>query len=97
MMLPGTTLTRHVMYHVTVAAPQSGLVAASRRETVTRRVKDNSCFYDRETIIMPEVEIIFSPEQGPLGSFRLMELPPDLCKLIESSVDELKCVPTRLL
>ncbi|KAH9083683.1 hypothetical protein EDB83DRAFT_2330521 [Lactarius deliciosus] len=30
---------------------------------------------------MPEVEIMFSPERGPLGSFRLMELPPDLCKL----------------
>ncbi len=43
-MLPGTTLTRHVMYHVTVAAPQSGLVAASRRETVTRRVKDKFLF-----------------------------------------------------
>ncbi|KAI9461279.1 sister chromatid cohesion protein Dcc1 [Lactarius psammicola] len=39
---------------------------------------------------MPEVEIIFSPEQGPLGSFRLMELPQDLCKLIESSTGELK-------
>ncbi|KAI9442354.1 sister chromatid cohesion protein Dcc1 [Lactarius indigo] len=39
---------------------------------------------------MPEVEIRFSPEQGPLGSFRLMELPPDLCKLIESSTGELK-------
>ncbi|KAH8994018.1 sister chromatid cohesion protein Dcc1 [Lactarius akahatsu] len=39
---------------------------------------------------MPEVEIMFSPERGPLGSFRLMELPPDLCKLIESSTGELK-------
>ncbi|KAH9017071.1 sister chromatid cohesion protein Dcc1 [Lactarius hengduanensis] len=39
---------------------------------------------------MPEVEIIFSPERGPLGSFRLMELPPDLCKLIESSTGKLK-------
>ncbi|KAH9056583.1 sister chromatid cohesion protein Dcc1 [Lactarius vividus] len=39
---------------------------------------------------MPEVEIRFPPEQGPLGSFRLVELPPDLCKLIESSTGELK-------
>ncbi|KAH9176582.1 sister chromatid cohesion protein Dcc1 [Lactarius sanguifluus] len=39
---------------------------------------------------MPEVEIRFPPEQGSLGSFRLMELPPDLCKLIESSTGELK-------
>ncbi|KAH8992849.1 sister chromatid cohesion protein Dcc1 [Lactarius hatsudake] len=39
---------------------------------------------------MPEMEIIFPPERGPLGSFRLMELPPDLCKLIESSTGELK-------
>lgn len=50
---------------------------------------------------MPEVEIMFSPEQGSLGSFRLMELPPDLCKLIESSeessVGELKCVLTQQL
>jgi len=37
---------------------------------------------------MPEVEIRFSPEQVPLGSFRLLELPPDLCKLVESSVDD---------
>ncbi len=45
---------------------------------------------------MPQVEIdiVFSPEQGPPPSFRLMELPPDLCKLIESSASELKCVPT---
>ncbi|KAI0256129.1 sister chromatid cohesion protein Dcc1 [Lactifluus subvellereus] len=35
---------------------------------------------------MPEVEIIFSPEQVAVGSFRLLELPSDLCKLIESSV-----------
>jgi len=39
---------------------------------------------------MPEVEIIFSPEQGPFGSFRLMELPLDLCTLIESSAGELR-------
>ncbi|KAF8263504.1 hypothetical protein EI94DRAFT_1832278 [Lactarius quietus] len=45
---------------------------------------------------MPELEIRFSPEQGTLGSFRLMELPPDLCKLIESSeVGELKTYDIR--
>ena len=37
---------------------------------------------------MPEVEIKFPLEQVPPGSFRLLELPPDLCKLIESSVDD---------
>ncbi|KAI9509500.1 sister chromatid cohesion protein Dcc1 [Russula earlei] len=37
---------------------------------------------------MPEVEIGFSHEQVSLGTFRLLELPPDLCKLIESSVDD---------
>ena len=42
---------------------------------------------------MPEVEIIFSPEQVATGSFRLLELPPDLCKLIESSAaDDVKYV-----
>jgi len=46
---------------------------------------------------MPEVEIRFTSEQVPPGSFRLLELPPDLCKLIESSVDELKFVLTRLM
>jgi sister chromatid cohesion protein DCC1 len=44
---------------------------------------------------MPEVEIRFASKQVPPGSFRLLELPPDLCKLIESSVDELKFVLTR--
>jgi len=44
---------------------------------------------------MPEIEIKFSPEQVPIGSYRLLELPPDLCKLIESSVDDLKFVLTR--
>jgi sister chromatid cohesion protein DCC1 len=39
---------------------------------------------------MPEVEIRFSPEQVATGSFRLLELPPDLCKLIESSADDLR-------
>jgi hypothetical protein len=39
---------------------------------------------------MPEVEIKFSPEQVATGSFRLLELPPDLCKLIESSADDLR-------
>ena len=39
---------------------------------------------------MPEVEIRFSPEQVATGSFRLLELPPDLCKLVESSVDDLR-------
>jgi hypothetical protein len=39
---------------------------------------------------MPEVEIIFSPEQVATGSFRLLELPPDLCKLIESSADDVR-------
>ena len=39
---------------------------------------------------MPEVEIKFSPEQVATGSFRLLELPPDLCKLIESSTDDLR-------
>jgi len=38
---------------------------------------------------MPEIEIKFSPQQVPIGSYRLLELPPDLCKLIESSVDDL--------
>jgi hypothetical protein len=38
---------------------------------------------------MPEeVEIRFPPEQVATGSFRLLELPPDLCKLIESSTDD---------
>ena len=37
---------------------------------------------------MPEVEIRFPAEQMCSGSFRLLELPPDLCKLIESSVDD---------
>ncbi|KAI0000385.1 sister chromatid cohesion protein Dcc1 [Russula vinacea] len=37
---------------------------------------------------MPEVEIRFPAEQLCSGSFRLLELPPDLCKLIESSVDD---------
>ena len=46
---------------------------------------------------MPEVEIIFPSEQGPLGSFRLMELPPDLCQLIESPDSEVKCAPTQLM
>ena len=41
---------------------------------------------------MPEVEIRFSPKQLAPGSFRLLELPPDLCTLIESSVDDLKFV-----
>lgn len=63
---------------------------------VARRVKDNSnSFY--ETKIMPELEIIFPRETESLGSFRLMELHPDLCKLIESSDGELKFVMTRLL
>ncbi|KAI0302768.1 hypothetical protein BC826DRAFT_1089810 [Russula brevipes] len=31
----------------------------------------------------------FSPEKVPFGSFRLLELPPDLCKLVESSVDDI--------
>jgi sister chromatid cohesion protein DCC1 len=44
---------------------------------------------------MPEVEIRFSPRQEHPGSFRLLELPPDLCTLIESSVDDLKFVLTR--
>lgn len=45
---------------------------------------------------MPEIDIMFSPEQVPLGSFRLLELPSDLSKLIESSVGgDLKCVLTR--
>jgi sister chromatid cohesion protein DCC1 len=39
---------------------------------------------------MPEVEIRFSHEQVATGSFRLLELPPDLCKLIESSGDDLR-------
>jgi hypothetical protein len=39
---------------------------------------------------MPEVEIRFSPEQVSSGSFRLLELPSDLCKLIESSADDLR-------
>jgi sister chromatid cohesion protein DCC1 len=46
---------------------------------------------------MPEVEIIFSPEQVPIGSFRLLELPSDLCKLIESSAGDLKCVLTLVI
>jgi hypothetical protein len=37
---------------------------------------------------MPEVEIRFPPEKVLPGSFRLLELPPDLCKLIELSVDD---------
>jgi hypothetical protein len=40
---------------------------------------------------MPEVEIRFSPEQTT-GSFRLLTLAPDLCKLIESSADDLRLV-----
>ena len=40
---------------------------------------------------MPEeVTIRFSPEQVATGSFRMLE-PPDLCKLIESSADGLRC------
>jgi hypothetical protein len=40
---------------------------------------------------MPEeVEIRFSPEQVTTGFFRLLELPPDLCNLIESSADNLR-------
>ncbi len=39
---------------------------------------------------MPEVEIRFPPAQVSSGSFRLLELPPDLCKLIESSADDLR-------
>jgi hypothetical protein len=46
---------------------------------------------------MPEMELIFSPEEEHLGSFRLMELPPDLCKLVESSAEEVKCVMTQLV
>ncbi|KAI0268678.1 sister chromatid cohesion protein Dcc1 [Gloeopeniophorella convolvens] len=38
---------------------------------------------------MPEVDIAFPTEQQPAGSFRLLELPPDLCKLIESSSEGL--------
>ncbi|KAI0305572.1 sister chromatid cohesion protein Dcc1 [Multifurca ochricompacta] len=34
---------------------------------------------------MPEIEIIFAPQQEPIGSFRLLELSSDLCKQIESS------------
>ncbi|KAH9961376.1 sister chromatid cohesion protein Dcc1 [Russula dissimulans] len=45
---------------------------------------------------MPEIEIKFSSEQVPIGSYRLLELPPDLSKLVESSVDDLKFVLTRL-
>ncbi|KAF8482774.1 sister chromatid cohesion protein Dcc1 [Russula ochroleuca] len=37
---------------------------------------------------MPEVEIRFPADQVCSGSFRLLELPPDLCRLIESSVDD---------
>ena len=37
---------------------------------------------------MPEVEIRFPLEQLPPGSFRLLELPSDLCRLVESSVDD---------
>ena len=44
---------------------------------------------------MPEVEIKFSPEPVSSGSFRLLELPLDLCTLIESSVDDLKFVLTQ--
>lgn len=46
---------------------------------------------------MPEMELIFSPEENYLGTFRLMELPPDMCKLVDSSVDEVKCVMTQLV
>jgi hypothetical protein len=46
----------------------------------------------RTTRTMPEVDILFSPEQASAGSFRLLELPPDLCKRIESSESDLKCV-----
>jgi hypothetical protein len=43
---------------------------------------------------MPE-EIRFSPEQVATGSFRLLELPPDLCRLIESSTEDLRYALTR--
>ncbi|KAI0270366.1 hypothetical protein BGY98DRAFT_1010068 [Russula aff. rugulosa BPL654] len=38
---------------------------------------------------MPDVEIRFSPEKIAAGSFCLLELPPDLCRSIESSADNL--------
>jgi hypothetical protein len=40
--------------------------------------------------MMVEDEIRFSPEQVATGSFRLLELPPDLSKLIESSADDVR-------
>lgn len=46
---------------------------------------------------MPELEIIFPLETESLGTFRLMELHPDLCKLIETSDGELRCVMTQLV
>lgn len=40
---------------------------------------------------MDEFELRFSSSpQSDTGTFKLLELPPDLCKLIESSVDELQ-------
>ena len=36
---------------------------------------------------MPEVETQFSPEQFATESFRLLELLPDLCKVIKSPDD----------
>jgi hypothetical protein len=32
----------------------------------------------------------FSPDELATGSFRLLELPPDLCKLVESFADDLR-------
>ena len=69
----------------------------SRRELITvLRVEFSLLVLDslQAYAIMPEVEIRFYPEPASLGSFRLLELPPDLCTLIESSVDDLKFVST---
>lgn len=64
---------------------------------VTKVLSTSFCRYQihYKPTQMPEAEIRFASKQVPPGSFRLLELPPDLCKLIESSVDELKFVLTR--
>ena len=40
---------------------------------------------------MDEYELRFSPiSQSDTGAFKLLELPPDLCKLVEGSIESLE-------
>ena len=47
-----------------------------------------------ESTRMEEYELRFSPiSQSDTGAFKLLELPPDLCKLVENSIESLGTPP----